>query len=98
MSKAAVRSMGRPFAMDPEMLNKKIRVNTLSPGAILTPMVSQNTPEMQKAIGEYIQATVPMGRWGLPDEAGKAVLFLASDDSSYMTGGELLIDGGLAQI
>ena len=98
MSKAAVRSMGRTFAMDPEILGKKIRVNTLSPGPILTPMVSQDTPEMQEAIGEYIRTTVPMGRWGQPEEAAKAVLFLASDDSSYMTGGEILVDGGLAQV
>jgi NAD(P)-dependent dehydrogenase (short-subunit alcohol dehydrogenase family) len=98
MSKAAVRSLGRTLALDQEVLEKHIRVNVLSPGTIQTPLTKQESPEMEQAIGEYISASVPMGRWGTAEEVAKAVLFLASNDSSYMTGGEILVDGGLAQI
>jgi NAD(P)-dependent dehydrogenase (short-subunit alcohol dehydrogenase family) len=98
MTKAAVRSLGRTLAMDEEVLAKKIRVNTVSPGTIQTPLTKQETPEMEKAIKDYVQATVPMQRWGQAEEVAKAVVFLASDDSSYMTGGDLLVDGGLAQV
>ncbi|NOW97843.1 NAD(P)-dependent dehydrogenase (short-subunit alcohol dehydrogenase family) [Mucilaginibacter sp. SG564] len=98
MTKAAVRSLGLTLALDEDVLAKKIRVNTLSPGTIQTPLTQQDTPEMEKAIAEYIEATVPMQRWGQAVEVAKAVVFLASDDSSYMTGGEIMVDGGLAQI
>ncbi len=97
-TKAAVRGLGRTFAMNEETLKKKIRVNVISPGAIATPLTDQDTPEMQSAIDEFIQQAVPMQRWGQPEEIAKAVLFLASDDSSYMTGGDLIIDGGWAQV
>jgi NAD(P)-dependent dehydrogenase (short-subunit alcohol dehydrogenase family) len=98
MTKAAVRSLGRTLAMDEEVLAKKIRVNTVSPGTIQTPLTKQDTPEMEKMIAEYVQATVPMQRWGQAEEVAKAVVFLASDDASYITGADLLVDGGLAQV
>ena len=98
MTKAAVRSLGRTLALDEDVLAKKIRVNTLSPGTIQTPLTRQDSPEMQKAIDGYIQAAVPMQRWGQAEEVAKVAVFLASDDSSYMTGSDMLVDGGLAQI
>jgi NAD(P)-dependent dehydrogenase (short-subunit alcohol dehydrogenase family) len=98
MTKAAVRSLGRTLAMDENVLAKNIRVNTVSPGAIQTPLTKQDSAEMEQAINEYIRSSVPMQRWGQADEVAKAVVFLASNDSSYMTGGDLYVDGGLAQI
>lgn len=97
-SKAAVRSLARTLAADEQVLAKKIRVNVVSPGAILTPLTRQETPEMKAAVDEYIESSVPMKRWGSPQEVAKAVLFLASEDSSYLTGGEIAVDGGLGQI
>jgi NAD(P)-dependent dehydrogenase (short-subunit alcohol dehydrogenase family) len=98
LTKAAVRSLGRTLALDEDVLAKKIRVNTVSPGTIQTPLTKQDTPEMEAAIEEYIESTVPMQRWGQADEVAKVVVFLASDDASYLTGGEILVDGGLGQI
>lgn len=97
-SKAALRSLVRTFAADESVLNKKIRVNAISPGPIKTPLTEQDNKEMQKLIDEYIENTVPMKRWGEAEEVVKAVLFLASDDSSYMTGSEIRVDGGLSEI
>ena len=97
-SKAAVRSFGRTMALDENVIARKIRVNVISPGAIQTPLTRQESPEMEKAIGEYISTAVPMQRWGQADEVAKAVLFLASPDSSFITGEEINVDGGLAQI
>lgn len=97
-SKAALRSLVRTFAADESVLNKKIRVNAISPGPIKTPLTEQDNKEMQKLIDEYIENTVPMKRWGEAEEVAKAVLFLASDDSSYMTGSEIRVDGGLSEI
>ena len=96
-SKAAVRSFGRTMALDEQVLAKKIRINVISPGAVQTPLTKQDLPEMEQATNNYIAASVPMGRWGRADEIAKLVLFLASDDSSFITGSELLVDGGLAQ-
>ncbi|MVM34529.1 glucose 1-dehydrogenase [Spirosoma sp. HMF4905] len=98
MTKAAVRSLGRTLAMDEDVLAKKVRVNTVSPGTIQTPLTKQDTSEMDEMINNYVAATVPMQRWGQANEVAKAVVFLASDNSSYMTGSDLLVDGGLAQI
>lgn len=97
-SKAAVRSLARTLAADEEVLSKKIRINVVSPGAIQTPLTEQETEEMQKQIDDYISNAVPMQRWGQAMEVARAVLFLASDDSSYTTGAEIAVDGGLAQI
>ena len=97
-TKAAVRSMARTFAAEDEVIEKGIRVNVVSPGTIQTPLTAQETEEMTNAINEYITSSVPMKRWGQPEEVAKAVLFLASSDSSYITGGEIAVDGGLGQI
>ena len=82
------------------MRHRKIRVNTISPGPIDTPIFSNLTQneEQSEQFKKNIVNTVPMGRMGTPDEVAKVVSFLASDDSSYITGIELFVDGGLAQI
>ena len=92
-SKAAVRSFARTWTAD--LKDRGIRVNVLSPGHTATPGLSQfmTHDETEAAV-----ATVPLGRIGTPDDLGKAALFLASDDSAYVTGIELYVDGGVAQI
>ncbi len=97
-SKAAVRSLARTLAVDEMVLSRSIRVNVVSPGTIHTPLTAQETPDMQAAVQAYIEASVPMKRWGQPEEVAKAVLYLASADSSYVTGGEITVDGGLGQV
>ena len=76
------------------MKQRKIRVNAVSPGPIDTPMLGQQSEQVKTSR----VSIVPLGRMGRPDEIAKAVAFLASDDSSYITGIELFVDGGLAQI
>ena len=97
-TKAAVRSFARTWTVD--LKDRKIRVNAISPGPIDTPIFSTviQTEEQIEQIKTSLVASVPMGRMGSPDEVAKAVSFLASDDSSYVTGIELFIDGGMAQI
>jgi NAD(P)-dependent dehydrogenase (short-subunit alcohol dehydrogenase family) len=97
-SKAAIRSFARTWTMD--LKHRKIRVNTISPGIIDTPIYDNiaQTEEEINQIKANLVAAVPMGRMGTPDEIAKAVSFLASDDSSYITGIELSVDGGAAQI
>jgi len=98
-SKAAVRSLARSFAV--ELLPRRIRVNVLSPGMTDTPIITREggmagaTPE---EIAERITNMIPMRRRGTPEEMAKAMPFLASDDSSYCIGSELLADGGLTQL
>jgi NAD(P)-dependent dehydrogenase (short-subunit alcohol dehydrogenase family) len=97
-TKAAVRSFARTWTGD--LRHRKIRVNAISPGPIDTPIFS-NVLQNEEQIDQFkknIVNTVPMGRMGSPDEVAKAVSFLASGDSSYITGIELFVDGGLAQI
>ena len=97
-TKAAVRSFARSWTLD--LKDRKIRVNAVSPGPIETPGLSglaQNA-EQEKQIKAGLVSGVPMGRMGTADEIAKAVVFLASDDSSYVTGIELFVDGGMAQI
>jgi NAD(P)-dependent dehydrogenase (short-subunit alcohol dehydrogenase family) len=97
-TKAAIRSFARTWTVD--LKHRKIRVNAISPGPIDTPIFSsviQNEEEIEQ-IKASIVSSVPMGRMGSPDEVAKAVSFLASDDSSYVTGIELFVDGGMAQI
>jgi len=89
-TKAAVRSFARSWTLD--LQARQIRVNAISPGPTNTPMTSN---EEFKA---SLLPTIPLGRWGDPDEIAKAVVFLASDDSSFITGIELFVDGGQAQI
>lgn len=97
-SKAAVRSLARTWSR--EFLDRKIRVNALSPGGIDTPLHGRGgrTPEQVQTIKDQIATRVPLGRLGDADEIAAAALFLASDDSRYMLGAELVIDGGISQI
>ena len=91
-SKAAIRSFVRTWTMD--LKDRRIRSNVVSPGPIGTPLLRRQSAD---AIARIV-STVPMGRMGEPDEVAKAALFLASDDSSFVTGVELFVDGGRAQI
>ena len=97
-TKAAVRSLARGLAA--ELMPRKIRVNALSPGIIDTPIFGRLGMEDQQVEGlkSDLEGQVPMGRLGTPDEIARAAVFLASDDSSYMTGCELPVSGGLGQI
>jgi NAD(P)-dependent dehydrogenase (short-subunit alcohol dehydrogenase family) len=97
-SKAALRSFGRTFAA--ELAPRRIRVNTISPGPVDTPIFEKiGLPEEAKAgLAERAAAMVPLGRVGQPDELAAAALFLASDDSAFITGTELFVDGGLASL
>jgi NAD(P)-dependent dehydrogenase (short-subunit alcohol dehydrogenase family) len=97
-TKAAVRSFARSWTND--LKDRKIRVNAVSPGPIDTPGVAglAQDEEQLKQIKAGLAASVPLGRMGTSDEIAKAVVFLASDDSSFVTGIELFVDGGMAQI
>jgi NAD(P)-dependent dehydrogenase (short-subunit alcohol dehydrogenase family) len=97
-TKAAVRSFARTWTVD--LRDRKIRVNAISPGPIDTPIFSSITQneEQSELFKKNIVNAVPMKRMGSPDEVAKVVSFLASDESSYVTGIELFVDGGLAQI
>lgn len=98
MTKAALRSLVRVAAA--ELAPRGIRVNAVCPGAIETPLWGKLglPPEQLKAAGEGITAQIPVKRWGRPEEIARAVLFLAAPDSSYVTGTELEVDGGLRQV
>ena len=97
-TKAAVRSFARTWILD--LKERKIRVNAISPGPIDTPGLDGLA--QTEGIGEQLKASlvasVPLGRMGTPDEIARAAVFLASDDSSFVTGAELFVDGGAAQI
>ena len=97
-TKAAVRSFARTWTTD--LKSRRIRVNAVSPGPIDTPGLSQllASSEVGQQRKEMISTGVPLGRLGTPDEIAKAVVFLASDDASYITGIELFVDGGIAQV
>jgi NAD(P)-dependent dehydrogenase (short-subunit alcohol dehydrogenase family) len=95
-SKAAVRSLARSLAADEEVLRRRIRVNVVSPGAIETPLTARAHASAE--VRATVEGMVPLGRWGTPADVARAVLFLASDDAAYLTGAELAVDGGLAQI
>lgn len=90
-SKFAVRGLTKSAAL--EFADKNIRVNSVHPGAVETPMVLEATGAQKKNIDMFIQ-TIPMKRMAQAKEVSKMVLFLASDDSSYSTGSEFIIDGG----
>ena len=97
-TKAAVRSFARTWTTD--LKARRIRVNAVSPGSIDTPglnglLASSEAGEQRR---KAISSAVPLGRFGTPDEIAKAVVFLASDDASYITGAELFVDGGFAQV
>jgi NAD(P)-dependent dehydrogenase (short-subunit alcohol dehydrogenase family) len=98
VTKAAVRSFARTWTSD--LRARKIRINALSPGPIATPGIEQLTGS-KEGIAQWeasMSAAVPLGRVGEPDEIAKAAVFLASDDSSVVTGIELFVDAGMAQI
>ena len=98
VTKAAIRSFARTWTTD--LKERHIRVNAISPASIDTPglgdlLASSETGEQRK---KMIFNTVPLGRFGTPDEIARAVVFLASADSSYITGTEVFVDGGFAQV
>ena len=98
-TKAAVRSFARTWAVD--LKEREIRVNAVSPGIIPTPGYNTGMKMTQEQVDQFVQGSIrniPLGRPGTTDEIAKAVSFLASDDSSYVNGIELFVDGGLAQI
>jgi NAD(P)-dependent dehydrogenase (short-subunit alcohol dehydrogenase family) len=93
-TKAAVRSFARTWTTD--LKDRRIRVNVVSPGPTDTPLLNGTftNPDDMKAL----TSTVVMGRLGRPEELAKPVVFLASDDASFITGAELYVDGGAAQV
>ena len=97
-TKAAIRSFARTWTTD--LKSRRIRVNAISPGTIDTPgfndlLASGEAGEQRR---KMVASAIPMGRFGRPDEVANAAVFLASDESSYMTGSELFVDGGFAQV
>jgi len=98
-SKAAVRNFARGWAL--ELKDRKIRVNAMSPGAIDTPALATTTglsAEQAEQAAAQFTTRILMGRRGMPEEIAAAVAFLASDESSYITGIDLPVDGGMAQV
>lgn len=97
-SKAAVRSFARSWTV--ELKDRKIRVNAVSPGPIDTEALAKAglTPEQAEQAAAQFVTQVPLGRRGKPEEIAAAVVFLASDEASYITGVELAVDGGMAQV
>lgn len=96
--KAAIRSLAR--SLSAELIDKEIRVNAMAPGYIDTDQARKSgvSEEMIEQTKAQVHAQIPMHRSGTVDEIAKAVLFLASDDSSYLTGSELCVDGGWNQV
>jgi NAD(P)-dependent dehydrogenase (short-subunit alcohol dehydrogenase family) len=97
-TKAAIRSFARSWTVD--LKQRNIRVNAISPGPIDTPGLRgllQSQPQGEQ-LKNFLLSTVPQGRMGSPEEVAKVVSFLASNDSSYLTGTELFVDGGQAQV
>ena len=95
-TKAALRSFARTWSMD--LKGRGIRINVVSPGTVITPGYSNLGDAFIEQIKARVAATTPLGRVGTPEEIASAVVFLASDESSYMTGADLFVDGGAAQI
>lgn len=97
-TKAAVRSFARGWTND--LKDRKIRVNVISPGPIDTPILDGlgDSEEQRRGIKDHLTSLIPLGRMGRPEEIGKAALFLASEDSSFIAGVELFVDGGTAQV
>ena len=97
-SKAAVRSFARGWTM--ELKDRRIRVNSMSPGPIETPALNKvglPPEQVEQAVAQFT-SQVPMGRRGKPEEIASVLVFLASDESSYITGVDLAVDGGMAQV
>lgn len=98
-TKAAVRSFARTWCVD--LKDRNIRVNAISPGVVPTPGYNTSLGMTPEQVDQFVQGSItaiPLGRAGTADEIARAVTFLASDDSSYVNGIELFVDGGLAQI
>jgi NAD(P)-dependent dehydrogenase (short-subunit alcohol dehydrogenase family) len=97
-TKAALRSFARTWAA--ELKDRRIRVNTLSPGATDTPIIDGQfkTKEEAEAVKKHFTGLIALGRLGRPEELASAAFFLASDESSYMTGADLPLDGGWGQV
>ncbi|USJ28415.1 SDR family oxidoreductase [Ensifer adhaerens] len=98
-SKAAVRSLARNWMLD--LKDRRIRVNVVSPGPSRTPLLLSAAgpdPKAQEGLVDYLASTIPLGRIGEPEDLAKAVLFLASDDSSYINGADLAVDGGFGEV
>ena len=98
-TKAALRSFARTWSVD--LKGRNIRVNVVSPGTVVTPAYKSElglTDEQIEGFAAQAAAVTPLGRTGTPDEIAKVVVFLASDDSSFVNGIELFVDGGAAQI
>ena len=97
-SKAAVRSFARSWTTD--LKARRIRVNAISPGPIETPIFGTifSTKQAMEEFKAQMSAQVPLGRMGAPEEIASAALFLATDESSYITGVELFVDGGMGQV
>lgn len=97
-TKAAVRSFARNWTLD--LKDRKIRINAISPGVVPTPAYNLMglTEEQIQGFVENQVNTIPLGRVGTTDEIAKAVVFLASEDSSFVNGIELFVDGGMAQV
>jgi NAD(P)-dependent dehydrogenase (short-subunit alcohol dehydrogenase family) len=97
-TKASIRSFARTWTTD--LKHRGIRVNAISPGTIDTPglnnlLASGEAGEQRR---KMVASAIPLGRFGRPDEVAKTVVFLASDESSYITGAEIFVDGGFAQV
>jgi len=97
-TKGGLVSMARSIAAD--LAPRKIRVNVVAPGATKTPIWKRGpranaTQEESAKLSDFFSSTIPLGRWGEPEDLARAVLFLASDDSSYINAVELVVDGGL---
>lgn len=99
-SKAAERSYVRTWASDPALIGRKIRANAVSPGPVDTPIIDMQfgTGETGEAMRKLLISMVPMGRMGQPEEVASAILFLAADDSSFITGIDIPVDGGATQV
>ncbi len=95
-TKAALRSFARTWSVD--LKGRGIRINVVSPGTVITPGYGALGDAHIDQIKKGVAATTPLGRVGTPEEIASAVVFLASDESSYMTGADLFVDGGAAQI
>jgi NAD(P)-dependent dehydrogenase (short-subunit alcohol dehydrogenase family) len=97
-AKAGLRSLGRCAAR--ELLPAGVRVNAVSPGPIDTDIVAKMllSPETEQYVKDQLLSAVPMGRLGTPEEVAEAVLFLASDAASFITGSEIVVDGGTTQL